>query len=505
MNHGVGHPYGGAVTASSQEAADAGAGVLRAGGNAVDAAVAAALATCVADPGNTGIAGYGGYMLVQRPGERARCLMFPLCAPSNRMPQALARAYPESGPACSSVPNVIGGLARGLREFGTWSWAALSKPAIALAREGVAANPPTRRALELHRDSPFVDECFAFDALRSDAIFFRQPALAATLESMAAEGPEWFYRGPLADIAHAAWTSAGVDMPLADWREQDRTVHVVEAPLLETHGVSIQAAPLGFSGSACLFAFVEAAARIEDAGALRSAEGMARLAQAMASTWQYRFSVAGKNDFDGVDLGAWIDAALAWRKPAPVPADVGHTAHLNAIDAAGTVVALTFTHGPSQFGGRWALPGTGVIMNGGMHNFTRPAVIEHDGRWFGISNMTPAIAVDRDGARIAIGCPGARRIPSNIAVALARHLFAGQGLGEAVAGGRLHAEDGTLVFGEEDRLEPGAVDALRSRFLRFEAENGENYYGPLTAIRQDAGGIEIALDDRRYRGFGARA
>jgi gamma-glutamyltranspeptidase/glutathione hydrolase len=431
--------------------------------------------------------------------------MFPLCAPSNRSPQALARAYPETGPACSAVPNVIGGLARGLREFGTWSWAAVSEPAIALARDGVGANPPTRRAFELHRASPFVEQCFAFEPTGSDAIFFRQPALAATLERMALEGPEWFYRGPLADAAHAAWESAGVDMPIADWREQARTVHVVEAPLLEMRGVNIQAAPLGFSGSACLFAFLEAAARIARVGSLRSAESMARLAEAMASTWQYRFSVAGRNDFEGVELRAWIDAALAWRKPAPVPADVGHTAHLNAIDAAGTVVALTFTHGPSQFGGRWALPGTGVIMNGGMHNFTRPAVIEREGRWFGISNMTPAIAVDRAGARIAIGCPGARRIPSNIAMALARHLFAGQGLGEAVAGGRLHAEDGTLVFGEEDRLEPGAVNALRLRFPRFEAENGDNYYGPLTAIRQHAHGVEMALDDRRYRGFGARA
>jgi gamma-glutamyltranspeptidase len=144
-------------------------------------------------------------------------------------------------------------------------------------------------------------------------------------------------------------------------------------------------------------------------------------------------------------------------------------------------------------------------MNGGMHNFTRPAVIERDGRWFGISNMTPAIAVDGGGARIAIGCPGARRIPSNIAMALARHLFAGQGLDDAVAGGRVHAEDGSVVFGEEDRLEAGTVKALRARFGRFEPENGESYYGPLTAIRQDGGGVAMALDDRRYRGFGARA
>ncbi len=495
----------GAVTASSQEAANAGVGVLRAGGNAIDAAVAAALATCVADPSNVGIGGYGGYMLVQRPGERARCVMFPLCAPSNRSPHELARAYPQHGPACSSVPNVVGGLSRALRDFGSWSWAAVSEPAIALARDGVAANPPTRNALQVHRGSAVVEECFAFEPGLAETLFFRQPALSHTLERMAIEGPEWFYRGPLGDAAHAAWCAAGVDVPREDWREQARTVHVVEAPMFETHGVRLQAAPLGFSGSACLFAFVEAAGRVAREGPLCSAAGMARLAGAMASTWQYRFAGDGRNDFEGVDLPSWIDAALAWRKPARLPVDVGHTAHLNAIDASGTAVALTFTHGPSLFGGRWTLPGTGVIMNGGMHNFSRPAVIERDGRWFGISNMTPAIAVDRGGARIVIGCPGARRIPSNIAIALARHLLAGQSLREAVAGGRLHAEDGSLAFGEAERLEPGVVDSLRTAFGRFEPETGELYYGPLTAIRQSTAGIEVALDDRRYRGFGARA
>jgi gamma-glutamyltranspeptidase / glutathione hydrolase len=62
---------GGAVTASSQEAADAGVRVLCAGGNAVDGAIAAALATCVADPSNAGLGGYGGFMLVKRRGQPA--------------------------------------------------------------------------------------------------------------------------------------------------------------------------------------------------------------------------------------------------------------------------------------------------------------------------------------------------------------------------------------------------------------------------------------------------
>lgn len=500
----------GAVTASSQEAADAGLAILGTGGNAVDAAVAAALATCVADPSNTGIAGYGGYLLVQRAGEEsARCVQFPLCAPSTMPPAVLARTYPEAGPECSSVPNVVGGLARALREFGRFSWADVSGPAIALARDGVAANPPTERALELHRHRTFISECFEFEesgAAGGPRLFFRQPALAATLERMAEEGPEWFYRGPLAMAAHRAWRDAGVDIPLEDWLHQAEAVDVVDAPILETNGVRVHAAPLGLSGSACLFAMVAAAARISEQRPLRSARGLADFASAMSSIWQYRFSMPGGNDFEGIDMRNWIDAALAHRASARSSADVGHTAHLNAVDGEGTVAALTLTHGPAHFGGRWAIPGTGVIMNGGMHNFTRPAVVRRHGRWFGISNMTPAIAVNGAGDRIAVGCPGARRIPSNIAMVLTRHLFGGQDLNAAVAGGRFHAEDDTLVHGEGDRLEAGAVEALRGRFARFEPETGDNYFGPLTAIRRAVSGdIEMAVDDRRFKGFGARA
>jgi hypothetical protein len=83
---------------------------------------------------------------------------------------------------------------------------------------------------------------------------------------------------------------------------------------------------------------------------------------------------------------------------------------------------------------------------------------------------------------------------------------AGQDLAAAVAGGRMHAEDANVAFGERDRLEPGTAEALAACFARFEHETGENYYGPLTAVRRDArGAVEAAVDDRRFAGFAARA
>lgn len=500
----------GAVTASTRDSADAGVAILERGGNAVDAAVAAALATCVTDPCNTGLAGYGGYMLVQRPGEAAKCVQFPLCAPSNATSQSLARTYPEAGPGCSSVPNVVPGLARALAGFGRRSWAEVSAPAITLARDGVRANATSTRAFALNRDRAFVSECFVLeqtDAQGTQGLRFSQPRLERTLERMATQGPEWFWQGPLAAMAQHGWRAAGLEMPEADWREPGEAVQVVPASSFEACGIRIQAAPLGLSGSACLFATFAAAARIAREQSLTAPAGLARLACAMAALWQYRFAMPSGNDFSGIDLNAWIDAALAAPADArPAPAEAAHTAHLNAIDADGMIAALTFTHGPTWFGGRWALGDSGVIMNAGMPNFTRTAPLARGARLFGVSNMTPSIASNAAGDHVAIGCPGARRIPSNIALALARHFIAGESLQAAVSGGRFHAERSDLVTFEEDRLGQETRAALEERFARVEAEDSDNYYGPLTALGIAAsGGLEAAVDDRVWEGFCARS
>ena len=497
----------GAVTASTQDAADAGVGMLRSGGNAIDAAVAAALATCVADPCNTGIGGYGGYLLVQRTGEDAKCVPFPLRAPANVPLQSLARDYPEEGPACSSVPNVIAGLARAHAAFGTLDWSAACAPAIALAREGVIANSTNVRAFAQQGHRAFVAECFEFEE-EGEGLRFRQPRLATTLERLAEHGPRWFYEGPLRDGARAASRAAGIEVSEPEWQSACDDVGIDDAALFEVAGLRLQAAPLGLSGSACLFATVAAAAQIARHRPIASAKGLAELACAMASIWQYRFAMAEGNDFSGVDLERWIASALEGfdftpRAAVPEPA---HTAHLNAVDASGMVVALTFTHGPAWFGGRWAIPGTGVVMNGGMHNFTRAAPVKRGNRWYGVSNMTPTIATTAAGDRLALGGPGARRIPSNIALVLARHFIAGEGLQAAVSGGRLHAESRECAWLEGERLPAETAPELQARFGRIEPEDGENYFGPLTAAKVSAAGdIETATDDRIWRGFSARA
>jgi gamma-glutamyltranspeptidase / glutathione hydrolase len=157
-------PLGG-VTASSAAAADAGAQILDRGGNAVDAAVATALASCVADPGNTGIGGYGGHMIVAPSGGEPVCIDFNMWLPAYWPDAAYRRTYPNFNPLVTSVPNVVAGLARAVERFGSMQWSQLVEPAVGLAAAGVEANGTTSRAFKEVEGADFVKDCFSFDAL----------------------------------------------------------------------------------------------------------------------------------------------------------------------------------------------------------------------------------------------------------------------------------------------------------------------------------------------------
>lgn len=491
----------GAVTGSSAAAVEAGEKILRAGGNAVDAAVAVALASCVADPCNTGLGGFGGFMIVDRPGEAPQCVDFGPWAPV----QALASLKPsgDTGPAASVIPNVVAGLSRALSAFGSMSWSSLVEPALALATDGVKANAITTQAFAEAKGESVLDDCFMFEKDGAEGFRFRQPALAATLRRLSEQGPEWFYEGPIAELGAGALSAGGMPISASHWAEAMDAVRIAPAPAWTLDDWEFCSGPLATSGSACLFATIAAGATLLKSGASETPRTVLDWAQRLVSLWSYRFGTAHGNDISLQDLPAWIARALAFDLPVTVPADAGHTCHFNVADRHGMLVACTFTHGRTWFGARWALPGTGVIMNIG-----RPTVAEHapkivDGRARGIANMCPAVARGRSGARLAAGCPGARRIPTIIGLTLTRHLFGRRPLGEAISMGRFHAETRDRATLESGRWDASVRDALRRGFAAVEEEGPAEYYGPFTAIRREAdGAFELGLDDR-WPGRGA--
>lgn len=501
-----------AVTASTAGGAAAGETILRANGNAFDAAVATALATCVSDPGNTGIGGYGGNMVARRRDGTTICVDFNTWAPSSVSVDPGRPTYPELGPKASSIPNNVAGLARILGEFGTKSWAEVSAPAIALAQEGVVARGTTIHAFLDSRGHASLDECFELDWGETDGkptLEFRQPELARTLETMAEKGPEWFYRGPIAEAACAAMRRGGVEISPEEWAYAPETVYVGTPHVLAVGNLKLHSASLRVTGAPCTVANVYAAERISRETALESPGGLARLARQMASAWQYRFATPSGNEIEDADLAVWIERATAHPpgrdplKSAVGPNAIGHTAHLNTLDSEGTLVSLTFTHGFLWFGGAWAIPETGVIMNSGMLSFNWAEPVQKDGRNFAVCNISPTVTEDGAGNSIAIGSPGGRRIPSRLGLALARHYFCGKSLQEAVSSGRIHAEDGAVVKAEQHRLDNAVLDGLKAAFAELKSENVPGYNSPLSGIRLTAEGeVDIGLDDRDTPAWG---
>jgi len=214
----------GAVAANHPLAAQAGLLALRAGGNAVDAAVATALALAVVEPAMSGLGGDGFYHVFDAKSGRAVVFNGTGPAPSTATPERYAAGIPRTGSLSVSVPGMLAGLGAMHRDYGRLPWAELCAEAIRLAREGFGATPHYRH---------FAAENLA--VLRADrrsaAVFLAdsdappvghpvvQPDLARTLEEVAAEGPDCLYRGSVAQRLAAGCAEAGALVMEADLAE----------------------------------------------------------------------------------------------------------------------------------------------------------------------------------------------------------------------------------------------------------------------------------------------
>ena len=232
----------GAVAANHPLAAQAGLLALRAGGNAVDAAVATAMALAVVEPMMSGLGGDGFYHVYQQSTGRAVVFNGTGPAPAAATPERYAGGIPRIGPLSVSVPGTVAGLDLMHRRFGRLPWRDLFAEAIGFARDGFAAT----RAY-----SHFAAECQATLTIdpRTTAIFLAdgkapplgaliiQPDLARTLEEIAADGAETFYRGRLAQAAGGrsrrgrnAWSVRATSKPSRP-RSRRRSRSIIAATL----------------------------------------------------------------------------------------------------------------------------------------------------------------------------------------------------------------------------------------------------------------------------------
>jgi gamma-glutamyltranspeptidase / glutathione hydrolase len=536
----------GAVATAHPLASAAAAEVLRTGGNAADAAVAAAFALSVVEPQSSGIGG-GGFALVWLAKERrVVALDFREVAPAGATPTMFRRqpvkgARPSlDGGLAVAVPGAVRGYAELARRFGKLGAKGLPRlvePAARIAEQGfpvdatyvartkdrfqcLAARPAAAQEL-LARDAagrPAVPEP-GWRLVRKD--------LARTLREIGRTGGEAFHRGKLAErIAAAARADGGVltAADLAAYRVRER------APVEGRYrGRRVVSMGLPSAGGAILIALLQALEHEDPrAGGHRPVRFLHAMAELEKRLYARRAALGDPDFVPGAAATAeeLVSEAYAERlaaaigpraADAPSPAAVregSHTTHLSVIDAEGNAVAMTTTVN-YFFGSCVVVPGTGILLNDEMDDFDAAAGVPNEYGLVGtganapapgkvpLSSMAPTLVFDPAGKLLlAVGSPGGSRIPTTVAQAISHLVDDGMSLEQALAAPRIHHQ----WRPEALQVEPNGLEAETARALEALGHRlrwEERRWGNAQAVRVTPEGWREAACDPRGEGVPA--
>lgn len=440
--------------------------ILAKGGNAIDAAIAAAFAASVTSPSNCGVGGYGGHAVIALAGGRkitaidfntaapasARPDMFPLDGRGNVAGNVNAFGWRAAG-----VPGVLAGLELALQRYGTRSLRDILTPAIELCESGRFFS-----AVEVLGDRPRPAPATASPDAPLPREQQRNRALARLLNTLATRNTtESFYRGDLAATVADAFQRNGGLVTRADLAAY--AAREVAPLTVAWNGATLHSAPLTASGLLYLQAIH--ALKILDWPKLSVPERLHAKLEALRIAWADRARTWGDPEYVRVPVegllsaahaaesAGKIAAALKARQPVPLqvgPSHGGGTINLCAVDGDGNLIAITLTHG-NGWGARVFVPELGIVLGNGMSRFDpRPGFPNSPGPGKRpINNMCPAI-VTRGGVPVlAVGGGGATRIPSGVCEVLLNFVGLGTSMRAAIAAPRLHT-DGTLDVGVEE-------------------------------------------------------
>ncbi len=486
-----------AVASPEALASEAGAEMLRQGGNAADAAVATALALGVVTPWSCGVGG-GGFALVWRAEDRsATFLDFRETAPAAATADMFVRngrPIPDlsrRGALAVAVPGEVAGLAELSRRFGRLGLARAAAPAIRLAERGF---PARRTGLEKLVERPRSDRALSKmfspgGILVTAGTRLQNLPLARTLRAIAGRGPDAFYRGPIARaIAGAVRAQGGIltEADLAAYRVRER------APLRGRYrGRELLTAPPPSSGGVVL---LEALALLEPHDLRRLGLGSSAhlhlVAEALKAAFADRAVHLGDPDFAPISVERLLEPARlreraarirpdrtlpasAWATvPAP-PGDHG-TSHLSVVDAEGNAVALTTTIN-LDFGAELTAGDTGVLLNDEMDDFSAAV---GDSNAFGLvqstanavgpgkrplSSMSPTMVVGPEGPIVVTGSAGGPRVISSTLQVLLGVVDFGLDASAALGLPRVHHQWLPDVLKLENEIPADVCGALRSR------------------------------------------
>jgi gamma-glutamyltranspeptidase / glutathione hydrolase len=480
-------PENGVVAAGHPLTAEAGASVLREGGNAVDAAIGAMLASFVTEPLLTGL-GAGGYMLVAGAGREPTLLDFFVQAPTRAGDgsEAELRAIDVSfgdavqvfhiGAASCGVYGTPAGVCEAVRRWGTVPLEDLAAPALRLAREGVVLNAGQAYVAEILADLlTSTPECAAIWApeghILREGEMLRNPDLGDVLLRLARDGAEPFYRGDIA-AAVCAWLG-------------ERGGSVTREDLAGYRAIEREPVKIGYrdrqiltnpppSAGGTLLAYSLA---LLDRGPAPPTLG--GVIEAMAAAQSERTP----EFVEGLDQEGFLETFLATR--------LGSTTHISVIDVEGCACSATCTNGE---GSGVVVPGTGMHLNNvmGEEDLNPLGFHRHPAGRRMPSMMAPSIVMRAGDVELVLGSAGSNRIRSALLQTIVAVVDHGMPVRDAVYAPRVHFEDGVLFA--EPGIELEELDA-DTTVVRFAERN--LFFGGVQAAQRSGGRSTGAGDPRR--------
>lgn len=473
----------GMVASAHPLASEAGLEMLKRGGNAIDAAVAAAFALGVVEPNASGLGGEG-MMVMHLANGDLTAIDYRSSAPAAATLERYSSGTASTGWESVGVPGTVAGLATALSRYGTMSLAEVLEPAIRLAEEGFPVSDTLAASISDSYEAILADPELSsiylvdgFPPMEGDIL--RNPNLANTMRILAEKGQDAFYRGEIARAIAAAMEENGgliTTLDLANYRAFER-----EPVRGSYRGYEVVSAPPPVGG----MAVVEALQILENFDLSGEPFPSTRVTHLTAEALKRAFAdlswYNGDPAFVDVPVEGLTSKAYAAQRAAEIPLDrmgerpqagdptpygapvpVGFlaepvyesasTTHLSTADSEGNVVALTQTIS-SFFGAKVAVPGTGIILNNEMVNFsTRPGLPNTLAPGKRMRTTIAPTLLLRDGEPVlSIGTPGAGRIVSTMTQLIINLVDYGMSLQEAIEAPRFYARDTEASLHMESR------------------------------------------------------
>ena len=501
---------GGIVATQNRIAGEAGAKVLAAGGNAVDAAVTTGFSLAAVEPWNSGLGGVGFMLIYLAKEDRVEVVDFGPISPRGLDPAdyPLTGGFTSDlftwptvkddrnvhGPNSIAVPGHVSGLSLALEKFGTIRFAEAMKPAIALAEKGIAVDwYLTLKAATMARELaryPTTKDIWLPDGYPPVTLAGAPlgrlvlKGLAATMRRLADAGPRDFYEGQVAEGIAKDVKAMGGTLALEDLR----SYHARIVKPLETKYRNAQfALAPGLTAGPTMQRTLASLEQIKLPPGGPHADAFLAYAKVLRQGYEERLATMGETSDHR---------------------DPSTTTHLNVVDRHGNMVALTQTL-LSVFGSKVVLPSSGVLMNNGIMWFDpRPGSPNSlAGGKRPLTNMNPII-VRRDGkAWFAIGASGGRKILPAVFQVSSFLIDHGMSLEDAFHQPRIDASGGETVS-----LDPRLPDAIKKALAdQFPTEETElvvyptNYACPSAVLRDPNGGMHFGASDVMSPWSGATA